>query len=114
MYGLVAPGYSMAKVAAASLLTDLGLMPASKARFTGADLSTKLKLLGVERIAHAQFAQPAGYAASLPGHATALPGVLRASEITSMSGIQGAMESGEKAAAIVLNDPVGMSRPRGG
>ncbi|MDB5046494.1 MAG: nitrite reductase, partial [Deinococcus sp.] len=48
VYGLVAPGYSMAKVAAASLLTDLGLNPASEARFTGADLSTKLKLLGVE------------------------------------------------------------------
>ncbi len=73
-----------------------------------------LKLLGMERIAHAQFAQPPGYATRLPGHATPLQGVLRASEITSMSGIQGAMESGEKAAAIVLSDPVGMSRPRGG
>jgi hypothetical protein len=50
----------------------------------------------------------------LPGHATSLPGVIIASEATAMSGIQGAMESGEKAAAIVLNDPVGMSRPRGG
>ncbi|ANE43110.1 nitrite reductase large subunit NirB [Deinococcus puniceus] len=48
VYGLVAPGYSMAKVAAASVLTDLGLSSASEARFTGADLSTKLKLLGVE------------------------------------------------------------------
>ena len=73
-----------------------------------------LSTLGVERIAHAQCAQPPGCAAHLPGHSTALPGVLRASEITSMSGIQGAMESGEKAAAIVLDDPVGMSRPRGG
>ena len=70
--------------------------------------------LGTDRIAHAQFAQPPGYAARLPGHATPLPGVLRASELTSMSGIQGAMESGEKAAAILLQDPVGMSRPRGG
>ncbi|WP_424951623.1 NAD(P)/FAD-dependent oxidoreductase [Deinococcus sp.] len=73
-----------------------------------------LVTLGAERIPHAQFAQPPGYAARLPGHTTSLPGVLRASELTSMSGIQGAIESGEKAAAIVLNDPVGMSRPRGG
>ena len=77
------------------------------------DAAKGLRLLGVEGIAHAQFAQPPDYAAHLPGHTTGLPGVLRASEITSMSGIQGALESGEKAAAIVLNDTPGMSRPRG-
>jgi len=69
--------------------------------------------LAVTRVPHAQFAQPAGFASRLAGHATPMPGVLRASEFTSMSGIQGAMESGEKAAAILLGDPVGMSRPRG-
>jgi len=44
IYGLVAPGYEMARVAAAQLLA------ASEApsRFTGADMSTKLKLLGVD------------------------------------------------------------------
>lgn len=73
-----------------------------------------LRTLLVERIRHAQYPQPPEYAAVLPGHATPLPGVIIASEATAMSGIQGAMESGEKAAAIVLNDPVGMSRPRGG
>ncbi|WP_019008308.1 NAD(P)/FAD-dependent oxidoreductase [Deinococcus aquatilis] len=72
-----------------------------------------LRTLHIERIEHAQYPQPAGYAAHLPGHATTLPGVLLASELTSMSGIQGAMESGEKAAAIVLGDLAGMSRPRG-
>ncbi|MXV19426.1 NAD(P)/FAD-dependent oxidoreductase [Deinococcus xianganensis] len=72
-----------------------------------------LRTLLVERIRHAQYPQPPEYAAVLPGHATPLPGVIIASEATAMSGIQGAMESGEKAAAIVLNDPVGMSRPRG-
>jgi nitrite reductase (NADH) large subunit len=41
IFGLVAPGYQMARVAAAQLSRgDL--------RFTGADMSTKLKLLGVE------------------------------------------------------------------
>ncbi|ADV66544.1 NAD(P)/FAD-dependent oxidoreductase [Deinococcus maricopensis] len=71
------------------------------------------RTLRVERLAHAQYPQPPEYAATLPGHGTALPGVLIASEVTSMSSIQGAMESGEKAAAILLNDAAGMSRPRG-
>ncbi|WP_288433699.1 nitrite reductase large subunit NirB [uncultured Deinococcus sp.] len=48
VYGLVAPGYAMAKVAASNVLMDLGLRPAAEVHFTGADLSTKLKLLGVE------------------------------------------------------------------
>jgi nitrite reductase (NADH) large subunit len=41
IYGLVAPGYEMARTLAARLCGDERL-------FTGADLSTKLKLLGVE------------------------------------------------------------------
>jgi nitrite reductase (NADH) large subunit len=42
LYGLVAPGYEMARVAARSVLGD------ADAAFAGADLSSKLKLLGVE------------------------------------------------------------------
>ena len=41
MYGLVAPGYAMAEVVADALLGGPGA-------FTGADMSTKLKLLGVD------------------------------------------------------------------
>ena len=41
-YGLVAPGYDMARKLAAQLCGDTGAL------FTGADMSTKLKLLGVE------------------------------------------------------------------
>jgi nitrite reductase (NADH) large subunit len=41
MYGLVAPGYQMAEVVADALLDGPGA-------FTGADMSTKLKLLGVD------------------------------------------------------------------
>jgi nitrite reductase (NADH) large subunit len=41
MYGLVAPGYQMAEVAVDALLEGPGT-------FTGADMSTKLKLLGVD------------------------------------------------------------------
>ncbi|WP_075968110.1 nitrite reductase large subunit NirB [Immundisolibacter cernigliae] len=41
IYGLVAPGYQMAKTAAADLC-------GGDASFTGADMSTKLKLLGVD------------------------------------------------------------------
>lgn len=74
----------------------------------------QLKLLAIERIQHAQYAQPAGYTGHLLGHATKVAGVVIASEATSMSGIQGAMSSGEKAAAIVLGDTTKMSVPRGG
>jgi nitrite reductase (NADH) large subunit len=42
LYGLVAPGYQMASVCAARL------MEATEPSFTGADMSTKLKLMGVD------------------------------------------------------------------
>ncbi|MEI6897665.1 MAG: nitrite reductase large subunit NirB [Psychromonas sp.] len=42
IFGLVAPGYQMAKVVAAHLKGD------KEAAFTGADMSTKLKLLGID------------------------------------------------------------------
>ena len=73
-----------------------------------------LQLLAVDRIPFAQFAQPPGFAATLAAQQTGHPNVILASEATSMSSIQGAMESGERAAAILLNDPQGMGRPRGG
>ncbi|WP_299527260.1 nitrite reductase large subunit NirB [uncultured Streptomyces sp.] len=41
VYGLVAPGYEMA-------LTAAGVIAGGQASFTGADMSTKLKLLGVD------------------------------------------------------------------
>ena len=41
IYGLVAPGYRMAEAVAAQLVGE-------EAQFTGADMSTKLKLLGVD------------------------------------------------------------------
>ncbi|CAN7715073.1 nitrite reductase large subunit NirB [Pseudorhodoferax sp. LjRoot39] len=42
VFGLVAPGYDMARVAARHVLGD------ATAAFTGADMSTKLKLMGVD------------------------------------------------------------------
>jgi nitrite reductase (NADH) large subunit len=44
MYGLVAPGYAMAEVVVDTLVRG----PAGTAAFTGADMSTKLKLMGVD------------------------------------------------------------------
>jgi nitrite reductase (NADH) large subunit len=41
IFGLVAPGYEMARVAAKHLLGEA-------AEFAGADMSTKLKLMGVD------------------------------------------------------------------
>jgi nitrite reductase (NADH) large subunit len=45
VYGLVAPGYAMADALAANLTAELGVPPRC---FEGADLSTELKLLGVD------------------------------------------------------------------
>ncbi|CBL44119.1 Assimilatory nitrite reductase, large subunit [gamma proteobacterium HdN1] len=55
VFGLVAPGYQMAKVAVSTL-------GGGDKRFTGADMSTKLKLLGVDvgAIGDAQATQNAG------------------------------------------------------
>ncbi|MEZ9237784.1 nitrite reductase large subunit NirB [Shewanella sp. 10N.286.52.A9] len=48
IFGLVAPGYQMARVAVASLVASLTDTATSSTAFTGADMSTKLKLLGVD------------------------------------------------------------------
>jgi nitrite reductase (NADH) large subunit len=47
IYGLVAPGYAMAGVAADHVCSH-GCSDDQESRFTGADMSTKLKLLGVD------------------------------------------------------------------
>ena len=47
IFGLVAPGYRMAEVAAEQIAAEVG-GTSSEAAFTGADMSTKLKLLGVD------------------------------------------------------------------
>ncbi|WP_314172392.1 nitrite reductase large subunit NirB [Streptomyces winkii] len=50
VYGLVAPGYDMAETAAGAVAAELAPPPADPElrTFTGADTSTKLKLLGVD------------------------------------------------------------------
>lgn len=48
IYGLVAPGYEMAEILAANLCGD-------DRRFDGADLSTKLKLLGIDVASFGQY-----------------------------------------------------------
>ena len=57
-FGLVAPGYDMARVAAAAIASDVP--QPSVPSFAGADMSTKLKLLGVDvaSIGDAQGATP--------------------------------------------------------
>jgi nitrite reductase (NADH) large subunit len=49
IYGLIAPGYTMADVCAKVVAADLGAKPLEgNPEFTGADMSTKLKLLGCD------------------------------------------------------------------
>ncbi|MDZ4683762.1 MAG: nitrite reductase large subunit NirB [Planctomycetaceae bacterium] len=52
IYGLVAPGYDMADILAGNLCGQ-------DRRFTGADLSTKLKLLGIDVASFGQYELPA-------------------------------------------------------
>lgn len=63
---------------------------------------SRLRLLKVIRVPFAQFAQPPGFVAELATNETPLPNVYLASETTSSSSVQGAMESGEGAAALIL------------
>ena len=48
IFGLVAPGYQMAKVTAAHITDTLVNLKTPELAFKGADMSTKLKLLGVD------------------------------------------------------------------
>ena len=64
--------------------------------------AARLRLLKIIRIPFAQFAQPPGFAATLVGNETPLPNVYLASEVTGSSSVQGAIESGEDAAALIL------------
>ncbi len=58
VYGLVAPGYEMAEILAMNLT-------GSEAQFTGADLSTKLKLMGIDVASFGQYDLPADEATPL-------------------------------------------------
>lgn len=58
VYGLVAPGYEMAEVLAMNLT-------GSDAQFTGADVSTKLKLMGVDVASFGQYELPEAEATPL-------------------------------------------------
>lgn len=61
-----------------------------------------LSPLAVYRIPFAQFAQPPGVHAGLPGNRTKTPGLYLAGEYTEDSSINGSMLSGERAAGVVL------------
>jgi nitrite reductase (NADH) large subunit len=58
VYGLVAPGYEMAEIAAANFCGD-------ERTFTGADISTKLKLMGVDVASFGRHEAPAAEARPL-------------------------------------------------
>ncbi|NOY41858.1 MAG: nitrite reductase small subunit NirD [Planctomycetes bacterium] len=58
VYGLVAPGYEMAEILAMNLT-------GSEAQFTGADLSTKLKLMGIDVASFGEYELPANQATPL-------------------------------------------------
>jgi phytoene dehydrogenase-like protein len=69
--------------------------------FPGKDLS-KLRQVGIYRVKFARFCQPPGVFATLPPNATPTAGLFLAGEYTESSSINGAMQSGAKAAQEVL------------
>ena len=108
----IAPGYAPAgqhllsvTVLGGSDLDDHSLAARCRADmapwFPGKDLN-QLRHLATYRIPFAQFRQPPGIFATLPGNATPTQGLFLAGEYTESSSIHGAMHSGEKAAKAVL------------
>jgi phytoene dehydrogenase-like protein len=63
-----------------------------------------LKPLAAYQIPFGQLAQPPGFRTNLPRNRTDAPGLYLAGEFTEASSINGAMISGEKAAAAILKD----------
>jgi nitrite reductase (NADH) large subunit len=99
IYGLVAPGYEMAEVAAANLAGE-------ERQFKGADLSTRLKLMGVDV---ASFGNPF---ADAPSPQTPLPAGRSGEPSRTASGAPRLAaptppgeERGEKARALTFEDP---------
>jgi phytoene dehydrogenase-like protein len=70
-------------------------------------LLSTYRRLRLYRIPYAQFAQPAGIHATLPGSQTALAGLYLAGEYTIASSINAAMLSGERAARAVTRSTSG-------
>jgi len=81
---------------AALVLDDIGRM------FPRRDLSS-FRPLSLVRVPFAQFKQPPGFARLLPPNQTGVEGLIVSGEATLSSSIQGAMLSGERAAAAALN-----------
>ncbi|GEM47570.1 protoporphyrinogen/coproporphyrinogen oxidase [Deinococcus cellulosilyticus] len=74
----------------------------------------ELQLLKIIHIPYGQFVQNVGFMDHLTPIKAPLERVWIASEATRISSIQGAMESGEQAAAAILGDVQTLSRPLGG
>ncbi|WP_033215878.1 nitrite reductase large subunit NirB [Kitasatospora phosalacinea] len=104
VYGLVAPGYEMA-VSVARQLAEQAVQP-----FTGADLSTKLKLLGVDV---ASFGDAFG---STPGsldvvYSDSRSGVYKKLVVTAEGALLGGILVGDASAYATLRPLTGTGRP---
>ena len=79
----------------------------------GADAVAGQRLLSLSRIPYAQFPQPVGFQPALPPQRTATPGLYLAGELTRSSSVNGAIEAGEAAARLVLEDLPHLARGAG-
>jgi phytoene dehydrogenase-like protein len=82
---------------AAHALEDIGRM------FPRRNVERTLKPIAIVRVPFAQYAQPPGIFHRLPGNETGVAGLIIAGEGTLSSSIQGAMLSGQRAAAHALH-----------
>ena len=64
----------------------------------------ELEAVGIDRIEFAQFSQPPGFRSSLPAVGSPDGPVYLAGDYTQWSSIQGALESGKRAAAAVRSE----------
>lgn len=67
------------------------------------------RLLAVDRLAHAQYAQPPGFTRALPSNTPGRDNLYLAGEVTASSSIQGALQSGADCAQLVTEDRMGVS-----
>ncbi|GAC1659246.1 MAG: hypothetical protein NVS4B3_27270 [Gemmatimonadaceae bacterium] len=79
----------------------------------GAGAAESLRRIAVVRVPFAQFRQDPGFSSALVEARTRLLNVVVASDAASSSSVQGALEAGERAAAVLLDDPAALLRPRG-
>ena len=113
MMSNVAPSYAPdgQHLLTATILDDISLSDEELAAVAKTEISAQFpdaqpeswRLLRVDRVRWAQFAQPVGIWDKLPDARTPLPGLILGGEITVQSSLHGALVSGQRAGGLALS-----------